>query len=104
MKWLLIPLCVLLTGCSERIDPAPVAGDRHTLAVEWRIVDRPALEQIYRAAGMELGDRQSLRGFAGTLPDGRAVVYTLPPERVDDDATCTLGHEVMHVALGSYHK
>lgn len=101
---ILILATLLLTACSERIDPAPAAGEFHALAVEWRIVDRDALEATYRAAGMELGDRQSLRGFAGTLPDGRAVVYTLPPQRVDDDATCTLGHEVMHVALGSYHK
>lgn len=100
----LLLICLLLTACGERIDPAPQPGERHQIAVEWRVVDRPALEQVYRDAGMPLGERDRLHGFAGRLPDGRAVVYTLPPERVDDAATCTLGHEILHITHGDYHR
>lgn len=104
MRILLIP-CLLLAACSgERIEPAPKAGDRLPISVEWRVVDRAAMEEAYRQAGraLEKGDR--LHGFAGVLPDGRAVVYTLPPQHVDDAATCTLGHEILHVTHGDYHQ
>lgn len=53
---------------------------------------------------MPIGERGRPHGFAGYADDGTAVVYTLPPNRVDDAVTCTLGHEVMHVALGEYHR
>lgn len=52
---------------------------------------------------MITGERDRLHGFAGYADDGTAVVYTLPPQSVDDAVACTLGHEVMHVALGEHH-
>ncbi|MCR6661821.1 MAG: hypothetical protein NVV60_01405 [Luteimonas sp.] len=97
-------LCLCLAGCAERIEPTPQAGDVHQLpAIEWRIVDRAELERVYRDAGMPLTDKQSLRGFVAKRDD-QVVVFTLPPRSVDDDVTTTLGHEVMHVALGDYHR
>ncbi len=99
-------LLLLLTACSgPSIDNAPRAGDTQQLPpIEWRVVDRAELERAYRAAGMQIPERSELRGFAARLGDGRTVVYTLPPRHVDDDVTTTLGHEVMHVALGEYHR
>lgn len=97
-------LALLLTACGERIAPTPTDGDTHALPpIEWRIRSRVELEAIYRHSGMALHDGQKLEGFAGREGD-RWVVYTLPPQYVDDAATCTLGHEVMHVALGDYHR
>lgn len=69
-----------------------------------RPANRPALEQAYRDAGMPITDRDNLQGFAGYTDSGRAVVYTLPPRTVTDPVACALGHEVMHIALGDYHK
>lgn len=105
MRIATILACLLLSACDSGtpIEPAPQAGETHVLNVEWRIVDRPALERAYRNAGRELGERDRLHGFAGHLPDGRLVVYTLPPRRVDDSATCTLGHEILHLTHGDYH-
>ena len=103
--FLLIAATLLVTGCGERIDPLPAAGQVYQLPpIEWRVVDRAELERVYRDAGMPLAKGDQLHGFAGRLQDGRAVIYTLPPTRVDDAATLTLGHEVAHVALGSYHR
>lgn len=97
---------VVLAGCegSERIANAPRPGD--TIAVaefEWRVVDRDALMAIYRNSGLDLAAGQQLEGFAGVDANGVSVIYTLPPRTVDDQVTCTVGHEVMHIALGKYH-
>ena len=97
-------VALLLTGCGERVQGAPEPGAVVQLPpIEWRVVDRAGLEAVYRNSGQALGDGDRLSGFAG-YRDGKAVVYTLPPRAVDDAATCTLGHEVMHIALGDYHR
>ena len=98
---------LLLAGCTggERVTDAPQAGDTIQLPpVEWRIVDAPALLQVYRNSGLEVPQHHQLEGFVGVDSGGRQVIYTLPPRTVDDQVTCTLGHEVMHVALGNYHR
>lgn len=105
MKWPAIATLALLTACGESVQGAPEPGENIALPpIEWRVRDRVALEQAYRESGMHIGERDRLHGFAGYADDGTAVVYTLPPSRVDDAVTCTLGHEVMHLALGEYHR
>ena len=105
MKWPIIATLALLTACGESVQGAPEPGGNIALPpIEWRVRDRVALEQAYRDSGMGLTDRENLHGFAGYADDGTAVVYTLPPQRVDDAVACTLGHEIMHVALGEYHR
>lgn len=99
-------LALLLASCTggEKITSAPAAGDVIQLPeIEWRVVDRAELERVYLAAGMPLTAGQELQGFAAKQ-GGRTIIYTLPPARVDDAATLTLGHEVLHVALGAYHR
>lgn len=98
---------LLLVGCTgrERVANAPQAGDTIQLPpVEWRVVDAHALLQVYRNSGLEVPQHNQLEGFVGVDSDGRPVIYTLPPRTVDDQVTCTVGHEVMHVALGNYHR
>lgn len=103
MKRLLI-LPLLLAGCGEPVQNPPEPGQTVALPpIEWRVRDREGLEAAYRNSGMPLAERERLHGFAGRDGD-TAVVYTLPPRRVDDAVACTLGHEVMHVALGEYHR
>lgn len=105
MRLSIAAVVLFLSGCGERIDPAPHPGQVYQLPpIEWRVVDRAELERVYRDAGMPLAKGDQLHGFVGRLPNGRTVIYTLPPTRVDDAATLTLGHEVAHVALGSYHR
>ena len=103
MKRLLI-LPLLLAGCGEPVQNPPEPGQTVALPpIEWRVRDREGLEAAYRNSGMPLTERERLHGFAGRDGDV-AVVYTLPPRRVDDAVACTLGHEVMHVARGEYHR
>lgn len=106
MKWCIgLALGFSLTGCGEKIDNSPQPGERVQIpAIEWRVVDRQGLLHAYQSNGMRLEQGQQLEGFAGIAADGRRVVYTLPPRTVDDAATCTLGHEVLHVVLGEYHR
>ncbi|HBN53046.1 MAG TPA: hypothetical protein DD456_03085 [Stenotrophomonas sp.] len=99
-----LALAAGLAGCAQRIDPAPQPGQVYQLpAIEWHVVDRDELRRIYAAAGMPLAEGDKLHGFAGVDGAGRPVIYTLVPARVDDAATLTLGHELLHVALGRYH-
>lgn len=101
--WLAL-IALLPTACRQQIDNAPKAGDvLQVPAFEWRVVDQHTLEQEYIKAGRTLGANQHLRGFAGYTLAGTQVVYTLPPSGVDDRATTTLGHEVLHLVLGEYH-
>lgn len=94
---------LLLTACADRVDPAPQPGEVHALNVEWRIVTEQEMRRLYVDAGMPLQDGDKLHGFAGRQ-GGVDVVYTLPPRRVDDSAVCTLGHEIMHITHGDYHR
>lgn len=103
-RFLPLALAAGLASCAQSIDPAPQPGQVYQLpAVEWHVVDRDELRRVYAAAGMPLADGDKLHGFAGVDGAGRPVIYTLPPARVDDAATLTLGHELLHVALGRYH-
>ena len=105
MKWLIVGIAALLTACGEPVQGAPEPGDNIELPpIEWRVRDRVALEQAYRDSGMALEDRDRLHGFAGYDDTAWAVIYTLPPKRVDDAVACTIGHEIMHIAIGEYHR
>lgn len=97
-------LVLVLAGCTERIDPQPRPGQVYQLPpIEWHVVDRAELRRLYVDAGMPLAEGDTLHGFAGVNARGQHVIYTLPPERVDDAATLTVGHEILHVAIGKYH-
>lgn len=100
----LIAVAVLTACGGNNINNAPQPGDNIDLPpIQWRVRDKAGLEAAYVNSNMRITNGDRLSGFAGWDGD-RAVVYTLPPTRVDDAATLTLGHEIMHVALGSYHE
>lgn len=99
---ILAAFALLLSACAEKVD-AP-ASAYEVPAFEWRIRTNDELRAIYANSGMALRDEQRLHGFVGVAADGRRVVYTTRPKRVDDAVACTLGHEVMHLALGNYHR
>lgn len=90
-----------LAGCAERIEPPPAGV--YSLSADWHVVSEAELRRVYADAGMPLDKGQKLHGFVG-VRNGRNVIYTTGPRHVDDAATCTLGHEFLHIALGSYHK
>ena len=100
---ILLPL-LMLTACAAPVDNAPKPGDVIQVpGFEWRVVDKRSLEAAYIDFGMPFNEGDKLDGFMGYTADHRPVVYTLPPTRVNDSATCTLGHEVLHIVKGDYH-
>ena len=102
MRALICLAALAVTACGERVD-AP--ADAYEIPpFEWRIRSPDELRAIYANSGMPLRDGHKLHGFVGTDSAGRNVIYTTRPRTVDDAVACTLGHEVMHVALGSYHR
>jgi len=107
MKSLTVIVMIALTGCSggERVAKAPVAGSNIAIPkFEWRVRTEQELQEIHSLNGIELSAGQTAEGLQGTDPNGTVVIYTGVPVHVDDSVACTLGHEVMHIALGKYHK
>lgn len=104
---ILAALIVALAACAERVTPTTgsveAGADNQLPPIVWRIRDQAELERIYREAGRTIQQGQQLHGFSARQGDV-IVVYTLPPRNVDDQVTTTLGHEVMHVALGDFHR
>lgn len=95
---------VLLPGCGEKVEPQPKAGSAYSIpAFTWYVEDMDTLRHVYANAGQPIKEGDRLYGFVGTKGE-EVVVYTLPPKRVDDSVACTLGHEVMHLALDNYHR
>ena len=102
-------LLLALPACREKIEPtrgSVAPGTSHTIpAFEWRIVDREQMVAAYHRAGAAVPDGSRLEGFVAVNKEtGKLIVYTPPPVGVDGNVTTTLGHEVMHMALGDYHR
>lgn len=93
--------CGLLAACAEQIDVPP---GPHAVEFEWRTVSPQELRAAYVANGRAIGNDDKLDGFVGIDSRGQWVVYTTLPQRLDDRATCTLGHEVLHIVAGAYHR
>lgn len=71
--------------------------------IEWAIVSQREMENLYSNSKKPLKNGV-LHGFIGIDPvTGATIVVTTRPRYVDDEVACTLGHEVMHAALGNYH-
>lgn len=97
---------LLLVGCNngEKIkNPPSVGSDIEVPSFMWKLRSQHDLETIYKTNGQILTDDDRLYGFVGIASDGRYVIYTAEPRYVDDEVSCTLGHEVMHLVLGDYH-
>ena len=96
----------LLAGCSQKIENPPQEGAVIQVpAFEWRVVSQDQMEWLYKEYGAELPKTGKLYGFTARTSNGKMIVVTPAPTRMDDTATTTLGHEVLHLVLGpDYHK
>ena len=94
----------LLVGCGEKVRGAPDVGTATLVQqFEWRVINRAQMVELHRLNGIHLKPNEVPLGMQG-YKDGKAIIYTLPPKTVDDDVATTLGHEVMHIAMGKYHE
>lgn len=111
----IINSCIILAfvvSCAQKPEPEPITPEYNRVftpskitvpSFEWYIVEEKDMRIMYENSGMEVPEGAVLDGFAGWDGDKRVVV-TGPPKTVDDNATLTLGHEVMHLTFGKYHK
>lgn len=103
----LVLVCLLLAACGEKVTNPPAAGTVvHVPAFEWHVMEPRDYIRVYENSGMPSDDlpRGAILGFAGRKEDGTLVVVTPPPRYVDDEVTTTLGHEVLHLVLGEFHR
>lgn len=99
---ILLSLCVL-AACKQPEMTIP-PGQQTIPNTVWIPTPERELNHIYNTrTDRKLPPGAQLHGFTGRLPDGTYVIYSPMPKRVDDQATCTLGHEVLHVLYGQYH-
>ena len=92
---------LFFTGCKQKVDVPP---GPHEVSFKWHILPPAELRAMYLHNGMELPEDDHLDGFVGIDANGDWVVYTTMPRRLDDRAVCTLGHEVLHIVAGDYHR
>ena len=109
MRTLVITLLVfLLVGCEsgEPVKNAPKVGDQIELPpIVWKIRTEKQMAEIREDSLGPTNHKVRVLGLAGVNQDtGRVEVITGVPRYVDDQVACTLGHEIMHVALGDFHK
>jgi len=91
-----LALCLLLTSCNTYIHPTQY---QDTVSITWIRTDDP--NKVCRELGAE-ADRNIL-GCAN--PKGKTCdIYAPQIQYTDDDHTMTLGHELAHCFLGSYHE
>lgn len=90
---------------SERIRPT-MSFDSFRLEVTW-IETREELSEIVKRYGADPWSAAYANGFSVLVKvDGELVcrLFVKAPQRVDDDRTLTLGHELMHCLAGAYHE
>ena len=62
-------------------------------------------EKELKQALQRYNPAEGLQGMAiWSESDNECAIHTLAIKRIDDEATKTLGHEMLHCIYGSYHK
>jgi len=95
-------LLMLIIGCGDASDKVAKEMDRtgEELSVTVSVVNDSS-EMKAEAWNYEEG----IQGQALYSPDdNKCEIVTYKPQRLDDEATLTLGHELMHCLYGDYHK
>lgn len=99
---------LVIGGCVAKIEPeynSIMPGtDIEVDSIELRFRKPEELQRQYAGAGQTVPEKYELRAFiARDLDTGKKIIYSPPPKHVDDDVTCSIGHEFLHAALGNYH-
>ena len=92
-------------NASERIRPT-TSIDSLRLEVTW-VESREELTEVVKRYGADRRSAAYANGFSVLVKvDGELVcrLFVKAPQRVDDDRTLTLGHELMHCLAGAYHE
>jgi hypothetical protein len=102
---------VALAASAQRIVPT-IDFSAMKLEITW-VRTNAQIEEARKEYGAEIeqeGNRrlpQKPEGFAVLVRRAGEVVcrlWVLKPENVDDQRTTALGHELLHCALGDYHR
>ena len=86
-------------------------GDKNTINQDFNREGKTLSVKIITASSVKemkakaWSYEEGIQGQALYSPnDNKCEIVIYKPQRVDDEATLTLGHELMHCLYGNYHK
>lgn len=109
---ILTMMSLLFVGCDTGKNVQPEfdrSGDFISVVVYLHDNDRQVTEAYQnwqKERGVENIDTQPRHGWAGwsTQAPYVCMIHSVKPKRIDDNATLTLGHEMLHCVYGTYHE
>ncbi len=115
---LVVLFSILPTSCSSDRPPVQGSIDRAGKPIEVTVLFYDSVREVRDAYALAHSVSPNtvdggLQGFA-QWPEWRGeepadagyecTIHTVRPQRVDDRHTLTLGHEMLHCLLGTYHE
>ena len=100
---------LLMVHCNPDSPPLKQDFDRTETPIELTLIwhdTQGELDRVFRDNyGTDNPDRQGFAVWVANDPEPpyRCEIHSLKPIRVDDDIMTTMGHELTHCAIGSFH-
>lgn len=111
---ILISLVLILFGCNQQSSNPEMKKEHNRSGKEITITvfEYPTHNDVTRALATFQRENKQTRTDAISLgwsawdreEPYQCQIHIVPPERIDDDLTLTLGHEMSHCLYGTYHQ
>lgn len=98
---LIVLLLTFNSGCEKKKDLIKDSPTKDTQHLELTVTTVKSMTEMRMKAWKY---EKGIQGQALYSPnDNKCEIIIYKPKRVDDEATLTLGHELMHCLYGDYH-
>lgn len=98
---LIVLLLIFNSGCEKKKDLLKIPPTKNTQHLELTITTVNSVTEMRMKVWRY---EEGIQGQTLYSPnDNKCEIIIYKPKRVDDEATLTLGHELMHCLYGDYH-